>query len=244
MAIHRQHAALDVQNNGDACRHDIVFDNIRVEYKKSCTPSEIPVSGTKLVSAGSSACVDAASSCAGFCARLSAAAASSAFPAARAHVIGLVDSTGALVVEYKYDVWGKRIGRTGSLAATLGTLNPFLYRGYVYDEETGLYYLQSRYYKPEICRFINVDDASYLGANDDFISYNLFAYCLNNPVNRTDDSGNLSLPNWAKVAIGAVATVAATVVTVATGGAAAPVLISVAMSTAVSGAVGYATGGR
>ena len=61
-------------------------------------------------------------------------------------------------------------------------------------------------------------------------SYNLFAYCINNPVNRFDENGNWSLANWAKVAIGAVATVAAVAVTVATGGAAAPVLIGVAAS--------------
>ena len=69
-------------------------------------------------------------------------------------------------------------------------------------------------------------------------SYNLYAYCENNPVNRFDETGNWSLPNWAKVVIGAVATVAAVAVTVATGGAAAPVLIGVAASTITSGAVG------
>ena len=70
-----------------------------------------------------------------------------------------------------------------------------------------------------------------MGADDGLTSFNLFVYCANNPVNRFDDNGNWSLPNWAKVAIGAVATVAAVAVTVATGGAAAPVLLGVAAST-------------
>lgn len=92
-------------------------------------------------------------------------------------------------------------------------------------------------------RFINADDTSLLGANGDFISYNLFAYCLNNPVNRFDSEGTLSFANCIKAAIGIVATVAAVGLTVATGGTALPVIASVAMSTVVSGAVGYATGG-
>ena len=109
--------------------------------------------------------------------------------------------------------------------------------------ETGLYYLQSRYYDPETGRFINADSVSYLGADGTPLSYNLYAYCLNNPVNRTDENGSWSLPNWAKVAVGAVATVAAVAVTVATGGAMAPILIGVAASTVTSGAIGYMTGG-
>ena len=109
--------------------------------------------------------------------------------------------------------------------------NPFTSRGYYYDAETGLYYISSRYYDPAIGRFINADDIDYLGADGSLLSYNLFAYCMNNPVNRFDIHGNWSIPNWAKVVIGAVATVAAVVVTVATGGAAAPVLIGVAVST-------------
>ena len=118
--------------------------------------------------------------------------------------------------------------------------NPFRYRSYYYDTETGFYYLQSRYYDPQTCRFINADDSENLAVNGDFVSFNLFAYCLNDPVNRFDVDGNWSLPNWAKVVVGAVATVAAVAVTVATGGAAAPVLIGVAASTiggAASGAI-------
>ena len=78
---------------------------------------------------------------------------------------------------------------TGTLASTVGVKNPIRYRGYYYDVETGLYYLQSRYYDPQTGRFINADDASYIGSDGSFASYNLFAYCNNNPVNNSDPSG-------------------------------------------------------
>lgn len=63
---------------------------------------------------------------------------------------GLVASSGAQVVAYTYDAWGNPLSTTGTMADTLGKLNPFRYRGYVYDTETGLYYVSSRYYDPEI----------------------------------------------------------------------------------------------
>ena len=129
--------------------------------------------------------------------------------------------------------------------------NPFRYRGYYYDTETGFYYVSSRYYDPEVGRWINPDDVECLGTEGELISYNLFAYCLNNPVNRTDMNGNWSLQNWAKVAIGAVALAGAVTLTVATGGGAAAVAIgvakvvgSVALSTAVSAGAGYLKNGK
>ncbi len=76
---------------------------------------------------------------------------------ARGDVEGILNSSGTLVVEYRYDTWGRLLSTSGSMASTLGLTNPLLYRGYVYDQETGLYYLQSRYYNPEIGRFINAD---------------------------------------------------------------------------------------
>ena len=79
-------------------------------------------------------------------------------------------------------------------------LNPLRYRGYYCDNETGFYYVSSRYYDPEIGRWINADAVNLLGANGDFASLNLFAYCGNNPVSRADSSGYL----WANVLIGAV----------------------------------------
>ena len=95
-------------------------------------------------------------------------------------VVALVDGTGAKVVEYGYDAWGKPTGKTGSLAGTLGTLQPFRYRGYVFDEETGNYYLRSRYYKPGWGRLISADKE---------MQKNLYAYCHNTLVNRNDISG-------------------------------------------------------
>ena len=124
-----------------------------------------------------------------------------------------------------------------TLHTIVAEMNPLRYRGYYYDTDTGFYYLQSRYYDPEIGRFINADDTDYLGADGSPLSYNLFAYCMNNPVNRFDVNGNWSLPNWAKITIGAVATVAAVTITVATGGAALPVLIGVGVSTIGGAAV-------
>ena len=71
--------------------------------------------------------------------------------------MGLLDNTGAKVVEYAYNAWGKPLYTSGSMASTLGVLNPFRYRGYIYDEETGYYYLRSRYYYPNWGRFINAE---------------------------------------------------------------------------------------
>ena len=70
-------------------------------------------------------------------------------------VIAILDAAGNVVVSYAYDAWGMPIGKSGTLAETLGTLNPFRYRGYVFDEETGFYYVSSRYYDPEVGRWIH-----------------------------------------------------------------------------------------
>ena len=102
----------------------------------------------------------------------------------------IVTTTGETVVEYSYDAWGNILTTTGTMAATLGKDNPLRYRGYVYDEETGLYYLQSRYYDPQIGRFINADNLEYLGADGTPLGYNLFTYCGNNPVMGYDPTGH------------------------------------------------------
>ena len=102
-------------------------------------------------------------------------------------VMGIVDSTGTIVVNYTYDAWGKPLSITGTMADTLGTLNLLRYRGYVYDTETGYYYLQSRYYNSIIGRFINGDGLITTGQG--LIGHNMFAYCLNNPVLMYDSNG-------------------------------------------------------
>ena len=154
-------------------------------------------------------------------------------------VVAVYNENGVKVLSYTYDAWGNHTVTWHSYANhnIYASYNPFRYRGYYYDTETGLYYLQSRYYNPQWGRFLNADEIDYLGADGSLLSYNLYAFCMNNPVNRYEINGNWSLPNWAKVAIGAVATVAAVAVTVATGGAAAPVLIGVATSTIGGAAV-------
>ena len=102
-------------------------------------------------------------------------------------VIAILDTSGTAVVEYAYDAWGNIILTTGSMAGTLGAHNPLRYRGYVYDKETGFYYLQSRYYNPEVGRFINAD--ALVATGQGLLGNNMFAYCGNNPVRRRDASG-------------------------------------------------------
>ena len=105
-------------------------------------------------------------------------------------ITGILDTSGSEVVSYSYDTWGKLLGITGSLANTVGVKNPYRYRGYRYDTETGLYYLNSRYYEPELGRWINADSTTILVDNlSNLTQYNLFTYCFNNPVNMLDTDG-------------------------------------------------------
>ena len=126
-------------------------------------------------------------------------------------VIGLYDSALNSVVQYTYDSWGRVLSITGSLAETVGKANPFRYRGYYYDSETELYYLNSRYYDPEMGRWINADDAI-AGVGGDIRGYNLFAYCMNGPVNMSDHTGHW--PQWIKNAASAVVNAVKKTVTV------------------------------
>ena len=112
---------------------------------------------------------------------------------AQGDVTGLVNASGTQVVSYTYDPWGAPMSTDGTMASTLGAANPLRYRGYVYDTETGLYYLSSRYYNPTWGRFINADTADVVATSPDKTHWdkNLFAYCDDNPVNRRDDGGDL-----------------------------------------------------
>ena len=104
-------------------------------------------------------------------------------------IIALLDNDGNVVVKYVYDAWG--VCYTIVLddnATDIANLNPFRYRSYYYDIETNLYFLKTRYYDPEICRFITIDDISYL-APDTINGLNLYAYCGNNPVVKVDPNG-------------------------------------------------------
>ena len=102
-------------------------------------------------------------------------------------VVSIVDADGVLLVHYVYDAWGNLLSTEGTMANTLGMINPLRYRGYVYDRETELYYLQSRYYNPEIGRFLNAD--VYASTGQGILGNNMFAYCGNNPVTRLDITG-------------------------------------------------------
>ena len=108
----------------------------------------------------------------------------------------IYNASGALLAEYCYDAWGNLVklkdasgnDLTSGTYYDLANLNPFRYRSYYYDYETGFYYLNSRYYDPQVGRFINADGI--IGANQDLQGYNLFAYCSNNPVMYVDPNGN------------------------------------------------------
>ena len=103
-------------------------------------------------------------------------------------VVAIVNQSGNKLVSYTYDAWGKPYPSEGSGANTLGKYNPLRYRGYVYDTETGLYYLRSRYYDPEMGRFINED--GYTSTGQGVVGNNMFTYCGNNPVTNHDPGGN------------------------------------------------------
>ena len=114
---------------------------------------------------------------------------------AQNNIIGILDSNYNIVAKYTYDAWGNILSITDGNGIDIsnndthiGNINPFRYRSYYYDKETNLYYLNSRYYNPAWGRFINGDGI--IGANKDINSYNLYAYCSDNPINNLDYSGN------------------------------------------------------
>ena len=154
-------------------------------------------------------------------------------------VTAILNSSGTAVVQYTYDAWGNILTTTGTMASTLGVHNPLRYRGYVFDSETSLYYLQSRYYDPEIGRFLNADDVAYLGADGTLLSYNLFAYCGNNPVMGYDPTGHWDWELFGKVVVTTVI-VAACLTGVGAIAAAAAVVTSTSVATAVTTAVAAA----
>ena len=159
-------------------------------------------------------------------------------------VVRILNASGAEVVSYAYDAWGKVLSVSGSLSSTVGAANPFRYRGYYYDTETGWYYLNSRYYDPNVGRFLSPDVPDTLAIDfENFAQYNLYAYCFNNPVNMYDDMGYW--PNWLKKAVSAVAVVVAVTVvaavTVATAGAGTAAAV-VAVGAAKGAAIGMASG--
>ena len=104
-------------------------------------------------------------------------------------IVKILDENGISYASYVYDSWGNILEEKGE--PILRRLNPLRYRGYVYDEDTTLYYLQSRYYDPTTGRFINADDTAYIGATGTVLSANIFTYCENNAIMFTDYNGQL-----------------------------------------------------
>ena len=154
-------------------------------------------------------------------------------------VVAVIDFAGAEAATYSYDGWGNLL-TTGGYDANLASRNPLRYRGYYYDSETALYYVSSRYYDPDIGRWINADTTDVLSLPYYHLGqYNLFSYCNNNPVNDRDDDGQLS---WlAKIAIGAAAIAIGVGVTALTGGAALPALVAGVKAACVAGAISAGT---
>ena len=162
---------------------------------------------------------------------------------AQGNIIAILDSAGAVMVRYEYDAWGNHIvldgnGQEITDPEHIGNVNPYRYRGYFYDVETGLYYLQTRYYDPSIGRFISQDSIEY-AAPQSINGLNLYAYCNNNPVMNIDPTGHKWWEfwkwNWKEIGLAiaaAVVVVAAVAVTVAasvvTGGVAGAALMAVA----------------
>ena len=122
-------------------------------------------------------------------------------------IVGITNENGELIAEYSYDEWGKLLSITtaedgNEEQLNVAETNPLRYRGYYYDNETGYYYLQSRYYDPELGRFISADDFDYIGTDGKYTT-NAYAYCLNSPVNYYDIYG------FSAVAVGGAAAGAA-----------------------------------
>ena len=126
---------------------------------------------------------------------------------AQGDVIALLNADGTLAASYNYGAWGNysvhdKDGKKNTSASFIGHINPLRYRGYYYDRETRLYYLQSRYYDFANCRFINADTFATTDANG-FLSANMFAYCENNPIMRVDPDGSSPLSLVINTLVGA-----------------------------------------
>lgn len=143
-------------------------------------------------------------------------------------IYAIIDQNGNKVVQYTYNAWGKLLS-TSSTDSNITNINPFIYKSYYYDKETSLYYITSRYYDPEIGRFISPDSVDYLDPTT-INGLNLYAYCGNDPVNRVDPTGhdwqsfwngvgNWFSKHWIEVTVGTAFIVGGAVVTALTCGA-------------------------
>ena len=166
-------------------------------------------------------------------------------------IIGIYDSNNVLICKYIYDAWGNHKtlilsnnGEYVDISSTsdytninnnyiyIANLNPFRYRGYYFDTDTGLYYLNSRYYDPGLGRFINADSLDNIDT-ENLNGFNLYMYCADNPVNNVDPNGAA----WWHWLIGAIVVVAAAVAVVVTAGGAAGAVVAVSSVLAGSSAM-------
>ena len=151
-------------------------------------------------------------------------------------IVAILDENGNTVVSYGYDAWGAPLWCTGELAETLGKVQPFRYRGYAFDEETGLYYLRSRYYNAQWGRFVNAD--ALITDNTGLLCQNLFAYCCNEPVRLEDSEGTWPWDTIVKSVIAVTVVVAVAAACALTAGAA---LVAVGATTSMAVSVGTVT---
>ena len=183
-------------------------------------------------------------------------------------VTAIVNQSGAIQARYTYDAFGNHTvlnpNNTPNTTHTfIGNINPIRYRSYYYDTETGFYYLKSRYYDPQVGRFINADSIDEAHDAKGIVNgLNLYSYCNNNPVMNVDEDGrswlrnigNWFKNNWKKIVVGVAVVVAGAVVTALTAGAGTPFMaalgsallssaVQVGISTAVGAGIGFVTGG-
>ena len=111
-------------------------------------------------------------------------------------IIAIVDKTATIVAKYTYDAWGACTITEDTSCCGISTINPYRYRGYYFDQEIGLYYLQSRYYNPVVGRFVNADESEFLTLDMTTLNCNLFVYCLNNPIKNVDYFGRFVVRRW------------------------------------------------
>ena len=146
-------------------------------------------------------------------------------------IIKVIGEDGKVYAEYEYSAYGECTIKTN--VSNVATLNPFRYRGYYWDDEAGLYYLNTRWYDPETGRFISPDSINYLDP-ESINGLNLYAYCLNNPVMYSDPYGTTAWWEWL---LGGLIVVGLAVGSIVTGGAVAAVFAGAA----IGGAISYGT---
>ena len=116
-------------------------------------------------------------------------------------VIAITNKNGDVISRYSYDAWGVPTVAQDTSACSIATINPFRYRSYYFDKEIEMYYLQSRYYDPQIARFVNADDSVIIGAPPGETSHNIFVYCGNEPILNADYQGFFVIRRWMVSAI-------------------------------------------